>query len=163
MSVIKWGDKRYWYFVTQEDMGETMSLNPRTPYGMCDDEPYTKRICVAPTAHHCMSAIGLYTGYNTKVYVYRTRRQVKARKPYNVGDSSLTKEHWLMERTRFTRVAVIPFHRPTSWECGDRGCNVGERISNAQYRDKEAIRSFMRRRDIRLANIKQANTLWRMK
>ncbi|AXF52984.1 MAG: hypothetical protein [Caudoviricetes sp.] len=159
--MIKWSDKRYWYFVTQVDMGSVMSLSPRTPIGMCDDEPWLKRICVAPTAHHCMSAIGIYSGAN--IYVYRTRKQVRARKPYNVGDSDFTKEHWLTSRTRFTLVATLEAPLTMSWEHSDRGCYVGEPIPVEQRRDKVAIRSWLRRRDKRLAYIKHANTCWKMK
>lgn len=159
--MIKWSDKRYWYFVTQVDMGNVMSLNPRTPHGMCDDEPLLKRICVAPTAHHCMSAISIYSG--SPIYVYRTRKAVRARKPYNVGDASLTREHWLVTRTRFTRVTTMTPPYCMSWEHGDRGCYMTDNISAEQRRDKVAIRSWCRRRDIRLAYSKHANQLWRGK
>jgi hypothetical protein len=51
---MKWHDPRYWYFITEKDMGDTMTLEPRTPWGMSDGEPKTKRICVAPTDAHYM-------------------------------------------------------------------------------------------------------------
>ena len=149
---MKWHDSRYWYFITQENMGNTMSLNPRCPINKCDDEPRTKRICVAPTAANCMNAIDLNMG---NLYVYRTRRKVKARVPYNVYDSHITKEHWLMSRTRFTLVETLDITDRHQWL--DLDCESGQR------RDKTAIRSWCNRRDPRLAVITHANQLWKSK
>lgn len=152
---MKWHDARYWYFCTGEDMGKTMSLNPRTPSGMSDDEPNTKRICVAPTAAHCMIAIDINYKINDtrKLYVYRTRRQVKARVPYDVYDSHITKEHWLMTRTRFTLVEVLDIPRDSRWT------NLGYN-TNEQKRDYQAVRSWCRRRRPELAVKEKSNQLW---
>lgn len=151
-------DARYWYFITEKEMGENMSLSPRTPWGMSDDEPYTKRICVAPTAAHCMSAIDIgsasRSGENGLVYVYRTRRKVKATIPYSVYDSHITREHWLLTKTRFTLVDVLDVKKDTSWK----------RLKwdeQGQRKDKRAIRSWCHRRDPRLCTIKHANDSWR--
>lgn len=158
--MIKWHDSRYWYFITEKDMGISMSLNPRTPWGMSEDEPQTKRICVAPTAAHCMSAIdvgsGSRSGAEGKVYVYRTRRQVKARIPYNVYDSHITKEHWLQTRTRFTLVETLDIKTAVSW-------GRLKWDESGQRKDLKAIRSWCKRRDPRLAVVKHANQLWRKK
>lgn len=148
---MKWHDSRYWYFITQEDMGQTMSLNPRCPINKCDDEPLAKRICVAPTAANCMNAIDLNLG---NLYVYRTRRKVKARVPYNVYDSDITKEHWLMSRTRFTLVEVLSLTDEYGW------LNIGH-TDHVQKQDMKAIRSWCKRRDQRLAVITHANQLWK--
>lgn len=145
-----WHDSRYWYFITQKDMGQTMSLTPRCPHNKNDDEPRTRRICVAPTAANCMNAINLNIG---KVYVYRTRRQVKARVPYNVYDSHITKEHWLLSKTRFTLVETLELTDDYRW------LDLG--YEDAQRRDKVAIRSWCKRRDPRLAVISHANQLWK--
>lgn len=148
-------DARYWYFITQKDMGEEMSLSPRHPIHTDDDEPLLRRICVAPTAAHCMTAISLYT--HSDLYVYRTRRKVKATKAWNVYDSHITKEHWLLGKTRFVKVDTIDFKKQ-----GDTYCNwftVGS--EEDQYRSKTAIISWCRRRDPRLSTIKHANELWR--
>ena len=48
---MQWKEKQYWYFVTGENMGTTMTLKPRTPHSMSEDEPACKRICVAPQRH----------------------------------------------------------------------------------------------------------------
>lgn len=153
-------EARYWYFITEKDMGGTMSLTPRKPWGMSDGEPATMRICVAPTAAHCMSAIDIgsngRSGGTGHIYVYRTRRMVKATKPYNVYDSHITREHWLLTKTRFTLVDKLDVSKETSWgrlswdEC-------------QQKKDKRAIRSWCGRRDPRLSTVKHANQLWRKK
>jgi hypothetical protein len=151
--MIKWHDSRYWYFITQQNMGTTMSLNPRVPEGMHNDEPYMKRICVAPSAANCMTAIDLYDG---NLYVYRTRRKVKARVPHDVYDQYITNEHWLMTRTRFTLVDTLVIDQcKYEW--------VRLRDQEIQAKDKLAIRSWCKRRDPRLAVAKYANQLWRNK
>lgn len=151
--MIKWHDSRYWYFITQNDMGTSMSLNPRCPINKCDEEPNIARICVAKSAANCMTAINLVTG---KVYVYRTRRKVKARVPYDVYDSHITTEHWLMSRTRFTLVDTLDITSDShEW------LYVGD--EKEQQFSKRAIRSWCKRRDPRLAVAKQANQLWRKK
>lgn len=150
--MIKWQDPRYWYFITQQDMGTTMSLNPRVPIGMSDSEPWIKRICVAPSAAHCMSAIDLFDG---NLYVYRTRRKVKARIPHDVYDQHITCEQWLMTRTRFTLVDTLVIDEDHDYKWANL------RDPHLQVKDKQAIRSWCRRRDPRLAVIKHANQLWR--
>lgn len=154
MARVKVG-ARYWYFITQKDMGDKMSLYPRCPINKCDEEPELRRICVAPTAAHCMTAITLYAG---DIFIYRTRRKVKAIKTWDVYDSDVTQEHWLTSKTRFTRVSIV--------NISDKGNNadwayVGD--IQDQIRAKAAIRSWCRRRDPRLSTVKHANQLWRNK
>ena len=150
---MQWKDKQYWYFITGTDMGATMTLHPRKPINMSDDEPWCKRICVAPTAAHCMSAVDLYWRGNT-IYVYRTRRQVKARVPYSVYDSHITQEHWLHGSTRFTLVEVLDLSKPRSW--GSLSWDP-----KGQLKDLQAIKSWCKRRRPQLAVKKHANQLWR--
>lgn len=153
--MIKWKDKQYWYFITDVDMGKTMSLIPRKPHGMSEDEPSTKRICVAPTAAHCMSALDIgYRTNNGNVYVYRTRRQVKARVPYNVYDSHITQEHWLHTKTRFTLVDILDVNGERSWS----------RLKwkeEEQKKDLQAIKSWCKRRRPELVFKQHANRLWK--
>lgn len=150
---MKWKDKQYWYFITGKDMGSTMTLHPRKPINMSNDEPWCKRICVAPTAAHCMSAVDLDWRGNT-IYVYRTRRQVKARVPYSVYDSHITQEHWLHTSTRFTLVEVLDLSKPRSW-----GSLSWEEFH--QRKALQAIKSWCKRRRPQLAVKQHANTPWR--
>lgn len=150
--------KRYWYFVTEEDMGDQMSLTPRCPINMGDDEPTLKRICVAPTPAHCMSAINIYQNI---VHVYRTVRPVKGHKPYSVGDSRITKEHWLKTKTRFERVTALDVTK-SNWGRGSRGGSM-EHYHSEQRTDKKRIFSGMWKRDPRLCTIQRADTRWKPK
>lgn len=134
-------------------MGSSMTLHPRTPINMSEDEPTCKRICVAPTAAHCMSAVDLDWRGNT-IYVYRTRIQVKARVPYSIYDSHITQEHWLHSSTRFTLVEVLDLSKPRSW-----GSLSWE--PKGQMKDLQAIKSWCKRRRPQLAVKKHANQLWR--
>lgn len=153
---MQWKEKQYWYFVTGENMGTTMTLKPRTPYGMSDDEPECKRICVAPTAAHCMSALDVNCKLQDerKLYIYRTRRTVKARVPYNVYDAHITQEHWLHTPTRFTLVDIL--HIPSNhnwlhlhWE------------EEGQRRNQRAIKSWCARRSPALCTKRHANNKWK--
>lgn len=150
---MQWKDKQYWYFITTKNMGTTMSLTPRKPINMSDNEPVCKRICVAPTAAHCMSAIDLEYRGDT-VYVYRTRIQVKARVPYSVYDSHITQEHWLHTKTRFTLVDTLDISSKRIW--GDLSWEP-----NRQRKDLKAIKSWCTRRRPQLAVKEHANTLWK--
>lgn len=155
--MVKWGETRHWYFITQRDMGDTMSLTPRTPILKNDDEPDTHRICVAPTAAHCMSALNLDAG---NLHVYRTRRKVKARVPYGVYDSHITKEHWLVSKTRFTRVETLKIHHRSENSRDLKWLDLGW-DDKMQKKQLIAIRSYCKRRDPRLGVIKHANQVWR--
>lgn len=139
-------------------MGSTMTLHPRTPWGCSQDEPDTKRICVAPTAAHCMSAIDVGSNYRAgsdgKVYVYRTRRQVKARVPYNVYDSHITQEHWLHTSTRFTLVDVLQLREGLKWS-RLKWDEVDQR------KDLQAIKSWCKRRAPELVVKQHANKPWK--
>lgn len=135
-----------------------MTLHPRTPWGCSQDEPDTKRICVAPTAAHCMSAIDICCGSRCndegKIYVYRTRRQVKARVPYNVYDSHITQEHWLHTSTRFTLVDILDVNSSLKW-----GRLKWDEVD--QRKDLQAIKSWCKRRAPELVVKQHANKPWK--
>lgn len=153
--------RRYWYFATEQDMGDTMSLCPRTPMYKGGSEPDDKRICVAPTAAHCLSAIGSYP----IMHIYRTKQMVKAHKPYDVGDSRITQEHWLTRKTSFERVTVVSLENLNSrhWDwmyCNRGGGNPVDHV--LQRNEKKAIIRYLSRFDKRLCNVSLSNQRWRM-
>lgn len=157
--MIRWKDKQYWYFITEQEMGESMTLYPRTPSGISQDEPTTARICVAPTAAHCMSAIDIgcasRTNEDNLLYVYRTLRKVKARVPYDVYDSHITQEHWLHGPTRFSLVETLQVgSSDLSWK-------RLKWFETEQRRDLIAIKSWCKRRRPELAVRRAANTPWK--
>lgn len=153
---MQWKEKQYWYFVTGENMGTTMTLKPRTPHSMSEDEPACKRICVAPTAAHCMSALDVLYKLESerKVYVYRTRRAVKARVPYSVYDSHITQEHWLHTPTRFTLVDILHIPKNHRW------LNLSW-LDDDQRRNQRAIKSWCARRSPALSTKRHANNKWK--
>lgn len=154
--------KRYWYFITQEDMGAKMTLTPRTPLSMGDGEPRRKRICVAPTAAHCMSAICLYN-YECEertTHVYRTLREVNGYETYDVPDAYFTKEHWLLSKTKFERVDTLRISKRVGWAEGSRG-GSSKRDHGEQKRDLHNIVRYLGKRDKRLVCAVESNQRWK--
>lgn len=151
--------KRYWYFVTQDFMGTKMELKPRRPYSAGEDEPLVARICVAPTAGHCMSAIMMQP--SDPVYIYRTERRVFAQKAWSVGDSPITHEHFLRRPSRFEFVSAIsPEWIRKYWNRGafdDRGFKPGDQGYAEQMRQKEQLIRGVVKLDRRLGIISESN------
>lgn len=155
--------KRHWYFITDRWFGESTKLSPRHILNAGDGEPELKRICVAPTAAHCFSAIGSFGG--SRMYVYQTKRKVIGVKPYRVPDSRLTKEHWRLRDTDFVLVAILDVPSRAMWPYGSRGEGPASVESyHSQNNDKRQIRRWLKRLgDPRLYRIEDANQSWRWK
>jgi hypothetical protein len=124
--------KRYYYHVTQENWGKRIKLSPRT-WGdnRADEEPEDSRICVSTSIEGCLVALcGCLAGGGI-AYVYRTVSQVKAVKPYNVVDSRITGERWLIRATTFEKYGrVIKKQLPKSMleiSVGDSGMLTDQR------------------------------------
>lgn len=151
--------KRYWYFVTQDFMGNQMELKPRIPFSAGDDEPLVYRICVAPTVAHCMSAISMQP--SDPIYVYRTARKLTAEKAWDVGDSPITHEHFLRRKSKFEFVAAIsPEWVRAYWKRGafeDRGFKPGCNGYTEQKRQKEQLIRGIVKLDRRLGIIAESN------
>jgi len=64
------------------------------------DEPTLTRTCVAPSIAHCLTAI-VHNFPVKKYFVYKTKNRVKAYCPYDVHDSKITKEKWLLSPILF--------------------------------------------------------------
>ena len=100
-------EPRYWYFVTSKDMGDKIRLKPRVPRSASKESRYL-RICVSPTAAHCIAALDI-TGNPIRKFVYRTVRKAKAIYASEwVSDASITEEHWLRRTTSFIKVEELP-------------------------------------------------------
>lgn len=148
--------KRYWYFVTGINFGDKTMLSPRNPSSACDGEPVLRRICMAPTAAHCLSAIGLY---EHNAHVYRTTRRVSASKCWDVPDDEITKEHWLFRVGHFERIAVIPME-PIYRYMNSRGYAKGESGYLNQRREKRRIVEYLIKLDPRLARLGLSDQKW---
>lgn len=94
---------QYFYHISTYDLGKSKIFKPKVGDFACD-EPDTPRICVAPTVAHCLSSIYV----DDRRHIYRTKRKEKAVYPYNVIDSCVTKEKWLLKPTKFIKVHIIP-------------------------------------------------------
>lgn len=151
--------KRYWYFVSQDFMGNQMELSPRVPHSAGEDEPRIKRICVAPTAGHCMSAIMMLP--NDPVFVYRTTRPLVAEKAWSVGDSAITHEHFLRRKSQFELVSAISpewirkYYNRGAFD--DRGFKPGDQGYKEQKRQKEQLIRGVVKLDRRLGIIAESN------
>lgn len=149
--------KRYWYFVTGNYFGDKVRLFPRLPHTAGPDEPKLKRICVAPTIAHCLSAVVMY---DRVANIYRTERRVKATRCWDVGDSEITKEHWLFRPINFELVGSIDIsHVADNME--HRGYSKSDGNGYLiQKKEKRAITKFLARRDPRLARVGLSDTKW---
>ena len=106
---------KFYYHLTQQTWPERITLYPQIDgEHRSDDEPEVCRTCVAPTVEGCLIALGQCLYGCREVSIYRTVNKVKARNPYQVYDSYLTKEKWLMKPIRFMKVGFINEFLPQS-------------------------------------------------
>lgn len=68
-------------------------------------EPNIKRICVAPSVEHCLTAVPYYPG--EKFSIYRTEKPVKASPATDVFDANITLEGWIQTPTLFTKIGTL--------------------------------------------------------
>lgn len=88
------------FHLTVRDFGEKVTLIPQEkgqhrPY----QEPEVPRICVAPTISGCLLALGPLFCFDDRVYVYQTNAPTL--EPYDVLDSHLTGERWIVQPAFF--------------------------------------------------------------
>ena len=97
------------HVTTKKSWGKQVQLTPRkTGKNRAIGEPEIKRICVAPTISRCFIAIP-YEETET-YYIYRTLRKVQGYYPYDVFDSRITREKWLISPISFIKIGVVPNH-----------------------------------------------------
>lgn len=98
--------KRYWYHLSSTLTRKKYYIVPwKNDDNRSGDEPEGKRICVAPSIAHCLTAIPY--GLTDSYHIYRTESRVKASKPDGVFDSHITKEGWLQTPTIFVKMGTI--------------------------------------------------------
>lgn len=114
-------DKRYWYHISNTLTKKQCKLIPwNNSQGMnrSDDEPDGKRICVAPSIAHCLTAVPYCL---SEFYVvYRTKELVKAYKPHGVFDARITLEGWIKRPTIFINIGTLDLD----------DVEVGEKLKN---------------------------------
>ncbi len=102
-------EPRFYYHITNEHWKKKKRLFPRKDgdqrgYG----EPKVRRICVAPDIIRCFLAIPYSNNGFISYNIYRTYRKTYAYYPYEVVDSIVTREKWLIDPTTFVRIGEIP-------------------------------------------------------
>jgi len=99
---------RYWYHVSATLTKKQVYLAPRDNSKSINrnySEPNDKRICVAPSVAHCLTAIPYHPG--EKYTIYRTFRKCIASQPREIYDAHITNEGWITYPTMFERVGFL--------------------------------------------------------
>lgn len=99
--------RRFYYHITEKRWGKSVTLKPRQ-HGQKRDhrEPPVSRICVCDSVDGCFVSVYFWEMLPS-IRLYVTEEPVFAVKPYNVSDSHITGEHWLLEPTTFRFVDEI--------------------------------------------------------
>ena len=101
-------NSRYWYHIsttlrrkrhclTPWDNGRGFNRNPL--------EPDVKRICVAPSVPHCLTAVPYSPGETFTIY--RTAHKVKATYAEGVYDAPITMEGWIQASMMFVKIGTL--------------------------------------------------------
>jgi hypothetical protein len=99
---------RYWYHISTTLKHKRIRLKPRdndAGFNRNDSEPEVKRTCVGPSISHCFAAVP-YDSDDT-FNIYRTSRKVKAVRPYDIYDSHITLEGWLLRPVSFIKIGSL--------------------------------------------------------
>lgn len=112
---------RYWYHISTTLKRKRHYLTPwdnSKGFNRSSAEPDIKRICVAPSVAHCLTAVPYSPG--EKYIIYRTAHKVKATKAKGVYDANVTLEGWIQTPTMFVRLGTLSLPRVT--------CQIGKPI-----------------------------------
>ena len=99
---------RYWYHISSTLNRATEYLVPRDDnrnFNRSSGEPHVKRVCVAPSVEHCLTAVPYVPG--DTFTIYRTHQKCRAIKPEGIYDAHITCEGWLQEPTLFEKVGTL--------------------------------------------------------
>ena len=105
--------RQFYYHITQKKWPKRITLTPRNKGDhRAVNEPEVSRICVSPSIEECVIALGTCLICHFNINIYRTVSKVSAINPYDVTDSHITKEKWLIKPTRFMKVGTINYLIP---------------------------------------------------
>ena len=102
---------RYWYHISTTLNQKLVYLAPRDnsrSFNRGSSEPNDKRICVAPSIEHCLTAVPYMPG--EKYFIYRTIRKTKATAPTGIFDAHITLEGWIQTPMMFERIGTISLY-----------------------------------------------------
>ena len=121
---------QYFYHITEKKWPRRKLLKPLANEQINSDnrpeeEPDIARICVSKYIYGCLSAIPFT--YCGSLYIYRTEEKVKAAYVWEVCDSKITNERWIVKPTWFIKCCTITrsildeikHEIPFSFGCGD--------------------------------------------
>jgi hypothetical protein len=92
----------FYYHITNKLWPKKIKLHPRVRgKNRSPLEPNIKRICVSDTISGCLASIGPCYNFHDQLYVYRTYRKIIANEPFDIYDSDITNEKWLLKSTSF--------------------------------------------------------------
>jgi hypothetical protein len=107
--------RHFYYHVTQKKWPKRITLSPRKiGEHRAIDEPEINRICVSPSIEECIIALGSCLKYYSNINIYRTVSKVYAYNSYDIPDSHITQEKWLINPTRFMKIGAVNYLIPES-------------------------------------------------
>lgn len=140
--------KRYWYHISTTLKRKQVRLIPWDNYqgfNRAWSEPNDKRICVAPTVAHCLTAVPYCPG--NKYEIYRTKTPVKANPPTDIFDAKVTLEGWLQTPTVFVKIGSL---RLEDVENGENVYHlITEAASGNQSRLSGKVLAWWKRRNLK--------------
>ena len=102
-ALKKTKDKRSWYHCTTYNHGDKVTFDPQDDgINRGDGEPMIARTCVGPRISNCLAALPYIR--NAEIYVYRTARRIFAHHPFQVMDSKVTREKWIIKQVRLVKI-----------------------------------------------------------
>ena len=105
---MKEGSGIAYFHISPNDLGDTVTLDPRDPTGFGLDEPTDPRICVSSTVEGCLVAVTDAIADDEFIYIYKAQGSPEVVKPHGVADALVTGEQWLTSPTTFKKIATMP-------------------------------------------------------
>ena len=107
--------KRDLFHVSRFDHGEKLKVERRIPMFPHKSEPSVPRLCVSPSIPGCVSATFFESG--ARAYIYKTNKPRRGVRPFDVWDSIITGERWILPGGELERVGEIdPVDLFVIWE-----------------------------------------------
>lgn len=108
------------FFITQKNLGEKVSLQPRQPESAPLYEGEVPRICVSTSILGALSSIGGNLGLGCFTYVYTCEvEEYEVLQPTSVNDVDFTGELWLLRGKEFELNRVLRLNKTHSF-CIDK-------------------------------------------
>ena len=109
------------YFITQNDLGLSVTLKPRIPESSPEYEGRIQRICVSTSILGALSSIGNNLGLECNTYIYKCDLDESEiiQPGNNVNDVDMTGELWILIEKEFKLHKIIKLREVQSF-CIDK-------------------------------------------